>query len=207
MAKNKAKDNILNGIGNVRDTEGETIPFLRDTDRLFKQYENLRLRLFKDFNIYFDTQQEKDELRAYIDETFIKLVKEYTIHGNIDFQGYIKMKLTARVEHSFRDKVLKEKYREFTTRDEGFIESQLNKDSRLGINSDLGLIEELVEGVEMTPLESSIFKHLIQEDTQKETVASLRSDGYEASEVRESYKEVQDFLYNRLVSLIDSNRN
>lgn len=93
---------VYSGNRYVYSGEGNTPIFERDVDKLFVQYENLRNNIFysyrKNFENDYTTQQE---LKSYIDEQFIILVKEYDINSKVDFPGYIKTKLYARVSQSF----------------------------------------------------------------------------------------------------------
>src|SRR5690606_39735877 len=49
----------------------------------------------------FADDATRRELRSYIDEQFVKLVKEYDINNPVDFPGYIDKKLKLRVKQTF----------------------------------------------------------------------------------------------------------
>ena len=100
---------INNGNRYVIDTDGIPNELGRDSDKLLYKYRNLRWSLYHKYSGYLSTPVEREELQEYIDEQFIKLVKEYDIHSNVDFPGYIKTKLTLRVQNSYIKKA--DKYR------------------------------------------------------------------------------------------------
>src|SRR5699024_11500089 len=83
--------------------------FERELDSLLNRYKKLRWSLYHKYAGILSNDFERQELREYIDEQFIKLVKEYNIRSKVDFPGYIKAKLTLRVQNSYVKK--NEKYK------------------------------------------------------------------------------------------------
>ena len=82
----------------------------RDVEALWSQYEPLRNAIFAKHMYKFGSLNEVgsptdliydsaglEDLRAYIDTEFTRLVLEYDINGPIDFPGYIYKKLGKRV--------------------------------------------------------------------------------------------------------------
>lgn len=139
----KESKKILNGNRYIIDTDGKGV-FSRDVDRLFVEYENLRNKLYNTYKHYLDDEDTKEELRSYIDEQFVNLVKEYEINSPVDFPGYIKMKLTTRVDRVFIKNRYKHKNREVVMATDWGVESQ----------SDLQQAEEYVRGEEFEYVES-----------------------------------------------------
>ncbi|MGI4630682.1 hypothetical protein ACR2YW_28040, partial [Klebsiella pneumoniae] len=90
-----------NGNRYVIDIDGIPVDFERDLDSLLNRYKNLRWSLYHRYAGILSNDFERQELREYIDEQFIKLVKEYNIRSKVDFPGYIKAKLTLRVQNSY----------------------------------------------------------------------------------------------------------
>lgn len=119
-----AKDYYKNRF--VIDNSGNKPYFQRDIDNLYLEYTNLRQRLYHKYKHYFNKQADMEELQSYIDEQFVKLVKEYDITSNVDFPGYIKIKLEQRVKGVFRKNKMRDNDREFLTRKESIIEDLMN---------------------------------------------------------------------------------
>ena len=120
----KESKKIRNGNRYVLDHSGKGV-FARDTDRLFIEYTNLRKKLYNKHKDSFPDSATRAELKSYIDEQFIKVVKEYEINSAVDFPGYIKKKLPLRVRESFMHGKFKEKGREILTKEENDIEEML----------------------------------------------------------------------------------
>lgn len=120
----KESTKIRNGNRYVLDSSGKGV-FARDTDRLFIEYTNLRKKIYNRHKDSFSDYATKAELRSYIDEQFIKLVKEYEINSPVDFPGYIKKKLPLRVRESFMHGKFKDKGREILTKEDSDIEEML----------------------------------------------------------------------------------
>lgn len=102
---------IRNGNRFVTEEGGNGV-FMRDADRLFYQYRNLRWRIFRDHESKFNSDIAKDDLMAYINEQFIRLCKEYEINGEVDFAGYVKKVLNLRVKHVFIKNYFRDMHRE-----------------------------------------------------------------------------------------------
>lgn len=116
---NKEAKKIRNGNRFVEESEGKGV-FSRDVDRLFLEYTNLRKKIYNMHAGAFNDEATKEELRSYIDEQFIKLVKEYDINSPVDFPGYINKKLKLRVKQTFVKNKFKERGREkLMSKDDG----------------------------------------------------------------------------------------
>lgn len=102
--------------------------YARDADRLYEEYTNLRMSLYNKYQGNFRNQETKNELMSYIDEQFVKLVKEYDINSPVDFPGYVKTKLTARVAYSFVRGKHRDNNREVIMREEGTLQQLLEQD-------------------------------------------------------------------------------
>lgn len=105
--------------------------YARDADRLFKEYTNLRMSLFNKYQNNFRNQETKNELMSYIDEQFVKLVKEYDINSPVDFPGYVKTKLTARVAYSFVGGKHRDNSREVIMKEEGTLQQLIENEDTI----------------------------------------------------------------------------
>lgn len=149
---------VYSGNRYVYSGEGNAPIFERDVDKLYVQYENLRMNVFynyrKNFENDYATQQE---LKSYIDEQFIILVKEYDINSKVDFPGYIKTKLYARVSQSFVRGRHRDAGREVLERENYQIQDMLDdyhyrhEDYSMEL-----LLEDIFRNREVTELEESI---------------------------------------------------
>ena len=80
---------------------GSSTEYSRDVDRLYVLYKPLRLAVYKDVASWLGNDVDKEDLTSFINEHFVRLVKEYDPTTNVDFPGYIKKMLTLRAKHSF----------------------------------------------------------------------------------------------------------
>lgn len=135
----------------------------RDVDTLLEKYKNLRWALYHRYARALSNGAERQELQEYIDEQFIKLVKEYNIRSGVDFPGYIKSKLTLRVRNSYVKKNKKYKKTELLG----------NKDNTVEM-----LSEQLVSGVNESDVISYVFEGVDFNDTQKLLLHYLLDDGF-----------------------------
>ncbi|AAX92353.1 RNA polymerase sigma factor [Staphylococcus phage Twort] len=135
----------------------------RDVDTLLYKYKNLRWSLYHRYAGVLSNESERQELQEYIDEQFIKLVKEYNIRSGVDFPGYIKSKLTLRVRNSYVKKNKKYKKTELLG----------NKDNTVEM-----LSEQLVSGVNESDVISYVFEGVEFNDIQKLLLYYLLDDGY-----------------------------
>lgn len=99
---NTKSTNVFNSIGDYYSPDTLTnITFVRDPEKLLVQYSNLIKSVFKKYNKYWTSLEDKKELYSYIVDTFIRLVYEYDINSGVDFPGYVKRLLETRVVHSY----------------------------------------------------------------------------------------------------------
>lgn len=155
MTKN---DKIRNGNRYVSEESGKGV-FARDVDRLFHEYTNLRMSLYNKHKNSFTNQETKNELMSYIDEQFIKLVKEYEINSPIDFPGYVKTKLSARVSQGFVRGRYRDKSREVILRGEHSLQDMIEQE---GVNN--------LESIEMNDLLNHIFGGLELSESEEDIV-------------------------------------
>lgn len=159
--------------------------YARDADRLFEKYTNLRMSLYNKYQGNFRNQETKNELMSYIDEQFVKLVKEYDINSPVDFPGYVKNKLTARVAYGFVRRKHRDRNREVIMRKEGTIQEILEQEGS-GSYQQLemqDLMNHLFEEEGLTDMSWDILKGWIKYDTERaitEEVAREYGETYAA---------------------------
>ncbi|MGI4709836.1 hypothetical protein ACR2XJ_26795 [Klebsiella pneumoniae] len=148
-----------NGNRYVIDIDGIPVDFERDLDSLLNRYKNLRWSLYHRYAGILSNDFERQELREYIDEQFIKLVKEYNIRSKVDFPGYIKAKLTLRVQNSYVKKNEKYKRTEIIGKKDYTVESlteDLNEDFE-----DNQIMSYVFDDIEFTEVQSELLKELL----------------------------------------------
>lgn len=148
-----------NGNRYVVDVDGIPVDFERDLDSLLNRYKNLRWSLYHRYAGILSNDFERQELREYIDEQFIKLVKEYDIRSKVDFPGYIKAKLTLRVQNSYVKKNEKYKRTEIIGKKDYTVESlteDLNEDFE-----DSQIMSYVFDDIEFTEIQSELLKELL----------------------------------------------
>ena len=185
-----------NGNRYVIDVDGIPVDFERDLDSLLKKYTNLRWSLYHRYAGFLSNDFERQELREYIDEQFIKLVKEYNIRSKVDFPGYIKAKLTLRVQNSYVKKNEKYKRTEIIGKKDYTVES-LTKD----LNEDLEdnqIINYIFEGIEFTEIQSELLKELLTNLEREDDVFIVsqvaEKFGVERKEVANELTELKDYV-------------
>ena len=199
----KENEEILNGNRFITNTDEITGTFVRDVDKLFFQYKNLRVSLYNEYRDYLQDHATQEELMSYIDEQFIRLVKEFVPNTMIDFPGYVKTKLHNRVKNSFVRSNYRNRKRIFIPRHEFDVTNLLDnnpvQDEQLDFYETL---EYVLQDVKLTELERDILFLMLQELTDAEIEKNIRKK-YQRSmltnaDIRETLKEVQCFVRDRL---------
>lgn len=199
----KENEQINNGNRFMINTDEATGVFLRDTDKLLHQYTNLRMSIFSQYKEYLPDPISQEELRSYIDEQFVRLVKEYDINGPVDFPGYIKTKLTYRVRHSYIRGEYRDRQRVFVPRNDfdvsNLIERNPMNDEELDYYEAL---EYALHDVELNDVEKDVLFHILQELTDSQIEKEVRKNHSRAevssTYIRETIKDMQEFLRTRL---------
>lgn len=199
----REQEQILNGNRFVMNTDEMTGVFLRDVDKLMHQYRNLRMSVYNQYKDYLPDPVSQRELKSYVDEQFIRLVKEYDINGPVDFPGYIKTKLNYRVKHSYIKGEYRDRQRVFVPKNEfdvsNLIERNPFKDEELDYYEAL---EYALNGVELNDLEKEILFYILQEMTDAQIEKTVRknrpNEKISSATIREILKDMQTFLKTKL---------
>lgn len=197
----KESQKIRNGNRYIQELDGKGV-FPRDSDRLLLQYKNLRGKIYNDYKTYFRDEATKQELRSYIDEQFVKLVKEYDINSPVDFPGYIKKKLGLRVKQTFVKNQFRDKSRESLTKNEGDIEMLVEDEDDLyeADYSDMDLYEYVFSGTDFTLTQKDIIDMwLARKNTDKniqETVS--KKHGITVRQVETEMTELRQYVVFKL---------
>jgi hypothetical protein len=199
----KEQEQILNGNRFVMNTDETTGVFLRDVDKLLHQYRNLRMSVYNQYKDYLPDPVSQAELRSYVDEQFIRLVKEYDINGPVDFPGYIKTKLNYRVKHSYIKGEYRDRQRVFVPKNEfdvsNLIERSPFRDEELDYYEAL---EYALHNVELNELEKEILFYILQELTdaqiEKKVKKNHPNEKISSASIRDILKTMQTFLKTKL---------
>jgi len=183
-----------NGTRYIIDTDGIPIDFERDIDKLLEKYKNLRWALYHKYAGILSNDAEREELREYIDEQFIKLVKEYDIRSKVDFPGYIKAKLTLRVRNSYIKKNQKYKNTELIGKNDYTVET-LTESLSTGVEES-ELFSYVFDGVEFTELQSELLKRLLDNNIEGD-------DTYIVSQIAEQFQVRRAEVVRELTELRD----
>lgn len=198
-----------NGNRYVIDTEGVQHDLDRDIDKLMHNYRNLRYALYYRYASQMDNYVKKEELLEYINEQFIKLVKEYNIQSEVDFPYYIKSKLTMRVRNSY---VKKNKDRDANVvfgNDNDTLETIIeSSDSDLGMQDLLGY---LFDGVEFTEIENELLTEIFtnNENVDDPIIVSNVASRMEVprKDVTRTLTELKDFIRFKLYAHETQNKD
>lgn len=199
----KESKQILNGNRYLVNTNEATGVFLRDVDKLMHQYKNLRMSVYNQFKEYMPDPVTQSELWSYINEQFVRLVKEYDINGPVDFPGYIKTKLTYRVKHSYIKGEYRDRQRVFVPKNEfdvsHLIEQSPVRDEELDYYETL---EYALSNVKLDDLEKEVLFLILQEFTSSQIESKIKKnhprERLSSASIRETIEEMQDFLKTRL---------
>lgn len=199
----KEQEQILNGNRYLVNTNEATGVFLRDVDKLMHQYRNLRMSIYNQFKDYMPDPVSQSELRSYIDEQFIRLVKEYDINGPVDFPGYIKTKLTYRVKHSYIKGEYRDRQRVFVPKNEfdvsNLIEKHPSNDAELDYYEAL---EFALSNVTLSDVEKEVLFYILQEMTNSQIEKKIKKnhprERLSSATIRKTIEEMQDFLKTKL---------
>lgn len=199
----KEQEQILNGNRYLVNTNEATGVFLRDVDKLMHQYRNLRMSIYNQFKEYMPDPVSQSELRSYIDEQFIRLVKEYDINGPVDFPGYIKTKLTYRVKHSYIKGEYRDRQRVFVPKNDfdvsNLIEKHPSNDAELDYYEAL---EFALSNVKLSDVEKEVLFYILQEMTNSQIEKKIKKnhprERLSSATIRKTIEEMQDFLKTRL---------
>jgi hypothetical protein len=200
---NKEKEYMLNGNRFTVNTGEQTGVFIRDVDKLFYQYKNLRQSLFMQYKDYLNDPFTQSELMSYIDEQFVRLVKEYDINGPVDFPGYIKTKLNYRVKHSYLKGEYRDRQRIFVLKNDFDVSNLIAQNP--ANDEELGYYEALeysLHGISLTSLEKDILFYIMQELTEtqieKKVKKKYSKDRLSSATIREHIDHLKNFLRERL---------
>ncbi|QZA69635.1 RNA polymerase sigma factor [Bacillus phage 035JT004] len=200
----KEQEQILNGNRFMVNTNESTGVFLRDVDKLMHQYRNLRMSVYNQFKDCLPDPVSREELKSYIDEQFVRLVKEYDINGPVDFPGYIKTKLTYRVKHSYIKGEYRDRHRVFVTKNDFDVSTLIERTPSLDEELDYyEVLEYTLHDVNLTNLEKEVLFYILQELTDSQIEQKVKesfAEGYKlsTSEIRTTIKLMQTFLRTKL---------
>jgi hypothetical protein len=199
----KEQEQILNGNRFVVNTDESVGVFMRDTDKLFRQYRNLRVSVFNTYKGYLQDKASQEELMSYIDEQFIKLIKEYDPQAPVDFPGYVKNKLHQRVKHSYVRATFRNNQRIFVPRNDFDVTNLIDRDPVVDEQLDYyETLEYVLSDVKLTYMERDILFLMLQELNDTEIEQRIREkykrERLSSSYIRDTLKEVQDFIRTKL---------
>lgn len=174
----------------------------RDEERLYHEYTGLRKELYSRYSSQLPPGASRDELMSYIDEQFIKLVREYEINSPVDFPGYIKTKLTMRVERVYVHNQHKYKRKEICVIDDE--ENPIQVEGTLSdedLHERAMLVDSVLAPISLTDLDKDILSDMLSEQgvTDKDMIDRY-SKKYEVSlqEVRRHIRDIRTLFRIRL---------
>lgn len=194
---------IYNGNKFMVNTGENTGVFSRDVDRLMHQYTSLRLGIYNQYQGYLPDPISKRELKSYIDEQFVRLVKEYDINSPVDFPGYIKTKLNFRVKNSYIKGEYRDRQRVFVLKNDFDVSNLLEReplsDDELEYYS---ILEYVLEGEKLTEVEKRvlflIFNELSDTEVRSEYKKKYPKSRVTLSDLREITTRMKKLLKSKL---------
>lgn len=206
---NKESQKIRNGNRYIFD-EGESGVFGRDVDRLFVEYTNLRKSIYNRQKHKFSDQATREELESYIDEQFVRLVKEYDINNPVDFPGYIKTKLNLRVSQVFIKGRYRDKSRESLMKDEWGVKNLIEYDEVDSYQKERtdNLLNMILNELNLNEMEEFILLTWLEETQPQSKVVTqvTKAFGVKRKEAEETIEELKEYLAPRLETYIRRNK-
>lgn len=198
----KEQQKIRNGNRYVDESEGGRGVFSRDADRLFLEYTNLRKKIYNTQKYKFPDEATRKELESYIDEQFVKLVKEYEINSPVDFPGYIKTKLNLRVSQVFIRGRYRDLEREPIMSNDWDIENLLAYEEVDEYLKDKGndVLGHLLVGLPLTDIQKVILETWLDHPMPQTTVVTRLTKQFDLTRVEadEEIEELKEYLGYRL---------
>lgn len=147
----------------------------RKVEELYNQYAPLRRSLQGQYRKEIRKYEDREELKTFIDEQFVRLCYEYDVSGDMDFAGYIKTMLTMRVKYSFVGKLYRDNDRVVLGSADDI------RGSREAINGEddysllvLEFKEHLITSCKLDHIELVVLEQVLQEKNNKEIELFLR---------------------------------
>ena len=79
----------------------EKTKYIRDVEAQYDNYRNLRLTVLGLVSPRLNRYEDREDLRSFIDEYFIRTLLEYDPRSPVDLPGYMKTMLTTRARGTF----------------------------------------------------------------------------------------------------------
>ena len=200
IQKEQAK--IRNGNRFVEESEDGRGVFSRDVDRLFLEYTNLRKKIYTTQKYKFPDEATRRELESYIDEQFVKLVKEYDINSPVDFPGYIKTKLNLRVKQVFVKGRYRDQDREQLTSNDWDIENMLADEQLQAYHKERHneMLSYLIADTNLTDVQKGILNVWLSHPLSqtKVTTEIVNQFGLSRKEASKEINELKEYLGYRL---------
>ena len=167
MAENKSQLSYnvarMKEMGSRYSTIGDDTELARDVDTLYDKYMPLRKKIAGMLSGRLNRQVDKDDLISFVNEHFVRLVKEYDPTSNVDFPGYISIMLPLRARASFMGSLDRVYSRENTTDgDEDVLSFLDNSSNRENLESIKGLLEYITSSVDLNETEYVILEGMLE---------------------------------------------
>lgn len=186
----------MRDMGSRYTPSGSDNIYARDVDILWKMYNPLRRSIYKRVASKLSNESDKEDLISYINEHFVRLVKEYDVASEVDFPGYVKTLLTFRTTSSFISGIAKVYNKEESIGIQEELDAQLHDENGVDIDEEEVMeyyddfLKFVMERYPFTDMELSILEHIMVDDrslaiardireeysiSQKEALASVES--------------------------------
>lgn len=199
----------MKDIGSRYTPEGSDTEYGRDVDRLYAQYKPLRLAIYKRVASRLYNQSDREDLISYINEHFVRLVKEYDVTNGVDFPGFIKTLLTFRAMNSFISSL----NRVYNKEESSGIQEELEE--KLGYSEDSpseydimeyydDFVTYVLKNYKLTPIEVELLEGIITNERNVVLSRYLRRN-YDMSQ-KEALETIKEFRTRLLTYFDEFNR-
>ena len=185
MASKDLRSNLSHNTRRAREVPSRYTPenseyeFTRDVDRLWVQFEPLRRSVYRKLSPSVPSVADREDLISFINEQFVKLVKEYDPTSGVDFPGYISKMLLIRSKGLYVRPVNREHEREAQTTDEEIL-TQLDmvyEPEEEDIESVSSVLEYISGKIHLTDTDKKVIVMLSEGSSDKAITAWLEPLG------------------------------
>lgn len=172
----------MRDMGSRYTPSGSETVYARDVDVLWRLYNPLRRSIYKKVASKLNNESDKEDLISYINEHFVRLVKEYDVSSEVDFPGYVKTLLTFRTTSSFISGIAKVYNKEESIGIQDELDAQMHDENGIDIDEEdvMSYYDEFLQYVmanySFTDMELSIMEHILVDDRSLAIAREIREE-------------------------------
>lgn len=168
--------------------------FTRDVDALFVKFAPLRKSIQHKLTMSVPSEADREDLISFINEQFVKLVKEYDPSSGVDFPGYITKMLTMRTKYLYVRPVNREHEREAQTTDEEILSALDETDIAMEEEGISDIIDHVASKLHLTEDDRAVMVLLSDGFQDKDIISRMVTKGIKQEEAKEYLETLKSSL-------------